>query len=150
MSAAESQLSDTERLNDEIGRLEQTVNVLKTDKAVKENRIRELLAEIAEKDRLIADKEALLAQQKKQGSELIDKRFIASFIVNYLDVNNTDKVKIELLETLASLLEFTEADKVRIGLSRLRAHRIENSEDGKEAKKDLKSNFLSFLSNPES
>lgn len=38
---------------------------------------------------------------------MIDKRFIASFLLNYLDINNTEKVKRELLETLGSLLELT-------------------------------------------
>lgn len=116
---------------------------------MKEDKIRELIADMEDKDKHIADKNRIITQQQKASAELIDKRFIASFIVNYLDINNTDKVKIELLETLASLLEFSEADKVKIGLGKLRAMRIENSSDGTEQKKDLKSTFLSFLTNPE-
>lgn len=50
--------------------------------------------------------------QKKNIEEqnLIDKRYIGSFLINYLDINNTQKVKNELLETLSSLLDLNESE----------------------------------------
>lgn len=52
---------------------------------------------------------------------LIDKKYIGSFLVNYLDVNNSLKVKNELLETLSSLLDLNESEWVKIGLESLKS-----------------------------
>lgn len=52
---------------------------------------------------------------------LIDKKYIGSFLVNYLDVNNSLKVKNELLETLSSLLDLNETEWVKIGLESLKS-----------------------------
>ena len=47
----------------------------------------------------------------------IEKAYVASFIVNYLDRSNSERVRAELLATLARLLGFSPEDCRRVGLS---------------------------------
>lgn len=76
---------------------------------------------------------------------MIDKRYIASFLINYLDVNNSDKVKNELLETLGSLLDLGEHDRVRIGLENLKTWKLSTAKEKEENNRDIKSLFMEYL-----
>lgn len=83
--------------------------------------------------------------QKKNIEEqnLIDKRYIGSFLINYLDINNTQKVKNELLETLSSLLDLNESERVRIGLENIKSNQLFEAKESKE--KNITSLFMNYL-----
>ena len=77
----------------------------------------------------------------------IDKRFISSFLVNYYDMSNNEKVKLELLETRASLLDMSEQDKIRVGLEKMKIERM-NQQNGQSSERGgITNKFLGFLKN---
>ena len=47
---------------------------------------------------------------------MIDKRIISSVLVNYFDVNASDMTKKNLLETLSSIMEYSNEDRQKMGL----------------------------------
>ena len=47
---------------------------------------------------------------------MIDKRVISSVLVNYFDVNATEMTKKNLLETLSSIMEYSNEDRQKMGL----------------------------------
>ena len=47
----------------------------------------------------------------------INKKYISSFLINFFDKNASKKTQTELKATLASLLDFDENDKKRIGVN---------------------------------
>jgi len=52
---------------------------------------------------------------------------------------------LELLETLASLLDMSEQDKIRVGLEKMRIERM-NQQNGQASERGgIKGKFLSFL-----
>lgn len=69
---------------------------------------------------------------------------MGSFLLNYLDVNNTQKVKNELLETLSSLLEFNESQRAKIGLENIKSQLLHETSESEE-NQNIKSLFLNFL-----
>lgn len=50
-----------------------------------------------------------------QNSNMIDKRIINKFLVNYFDQNTNYKTKVQILETMSLILTFTEEEKEKIG-----------------------------------
>ena len=52
----------------------------------------------------------------KNTEYLIDKRVISSVLVNYFDKNANDNVKQSLLETLSSLMDYSNEDRKKMGL----------------------------------
>ena len=47
---------------------------------------------------------------------MIDKRIISSVLVNYFDINASDNTKKNLLETLSSIMEYSNEDRQKMGL----------------------------------
>ena len=47
---------------------------------------------------------------------MIDKRIISSVLVNYFDINASDITKKNLLETLSSIMEYSNEDRQKMGL----------------------------------
>jgi hypothetical protein len=67
-------------------------------------------------------------------------------LVNYYDQANNEKVKLELLETLSSLLDISEQDKIRMGLEKMRIEKMGQTSTDKDKKPEgIKGRFLSFL-----
>lgn len=50
------------------------------------------------------------------GDTMIDKKFIGSFLVNYFDFDEDLGKKLQVLETMSSILEFDDEQKAKIGL----------------------------------
>jgi hypothetical protein len=46
----------------------------------------------------------------------IDKKYIGNFLINYFDLSENSEVRVQLLGTLAGLLDFNEEEKKRVGL----------------------------------
>jgi hypothetical protein len=47
---------------------------------------------------------------------MIDKKVIANFLITYFDNNTLYKVKMQILETLASALNLNETERKKVGL----------------------------------
>lgn len=61
---------------------------------------------------------ALLEKVKNDNSHkdnLIDKRLVGNFLVNYFDLTENSDNRIQLLQTLSSILCFTDEDNIKIG-----------------------------------
>lgn len=104
---------------------------------------REMGLVIEQKEAIESEHRASRDKQKK----MVEKKFITSFLVNFLDVNNSHKIRVEMLETLGSILEFSEDEKSRIGIHRFKFD--ESKQDGdfvpNTDDKGLTSKFMSFL-----
>jgi hypothetical protein len=50
------------------------------------------------------------------GDTMIDKKFIGSFLVNYFDFEEDLGKKLQVLETMSSILDFDDEQKAKIGL----------------------------------
>lgn len=45
---------------------------------------------------------------------LVDKRVICKFLVNYFESSTTYHVKLQILETLSSILNFTNEERIKV------------------------------------
>lgn len=52
----------------------------------------------------------------KNSENSIDKRVVSTFIVNLLNPENSENVKLQMVSTLANMLDFDEAQKRKVGL----------------------------------
>lgn len=50
--------------------------------------------------------------------DMIDKKIISNFLVKYFDLRSDYTVKLQILETLSSVLNFTHEEKEKIGLQK--------------------------------
>jgi len=57
--------------------------------------------------------------------QLVDKRIVTNCLIKYQDMNATYKVKMGVLETLASLLNLEDEDRVKINLKPLNPNAYE-------------------------
>ena len=103
-----------------------------------------------EMGRILKQKEEAEREAKKREVKqrtMVQKKFITSFLVNFLDQNNSQKVRVEMLDTLSSILEFSEEDKQRIGIHRFRFDESKKEEgflpEGE--RQGLGAKFMSFL-----
>jgi len=108
-----------------------------------ESQIQELDHKLKESER---EKNAVRAEasdlMKKAKSEalnkesLIDKKVITTFLVKYFEPNASFPVKLQILETLSSILHFSEQDRVKLGLhrKRLETHMKEENQANEEEK----------------
>lgn len=126
---------------------QKTIEMLRKEKDNKDSHIETLSKKIKIKDKEIKDTRAtLIKKEEENNKDLVDKKFISSFLVNFFDVQSSEKVKAELLETLASLLDLCEEDRVRVGLNKIKANKINKSGNEEERRNsDLKTMFLDFL-----
>ena len=46
----------------------------------------------------------------------IEKSYVSSFLINYFDVQNSKKIRQEMLLTLSNILDFSESEKKKIGI----------------------------------
>ena len=78
----------------------------------------QLLTVEKEKQKIQQETSALIAKVKNENSykdNLIDKRLVGNFQVNYFDLGETSEHRFQLLETLSSMLSFTDEEKIKIG-----------------------------------
>ena len=45
---------------------------------------------------------------------MVDKRVLSKFLVNYFDLDSSYQVKVQILETLSSILNFTQDDNKKV------------------------------------
>ena len=71
---------------------------------------------IEEKDKELEQIKKKMIKDLRDNEFMIDKRVISSVLVNYFDVNATDITKKNLLETLSSIMEYSNDDRQKMGL----------------------------------
>eukprot|EP01016_Furgasonia_blochmanni_P046707 TRINITY_DN6771_c0_g1_i9.p1 TRINITY_DN6771_c0_g1~~TRINITY_DN6771_c0_g1_i9.p1 ORF type:complete len:141 (-),score=62.37 TRINITY_DN6771_c0_g1_i9:46-468(-) len=70
-----------------------------------------------------------LKNESSYKENLVDKRVVSKFLVNYFDLNTKYHVKLQILETLSSILSFTEDERNKIGLHKQRLERGASKEE---------------------
>lgn len=73
----------------------------------------------AEQEKEDIKKEAVALIKKIKGEaayreNLVDKRVVSKFLVNYFEPNTNYHVKLQILETLSSILSFTNEERVKV------------------------------------
>jgi chromosome segregation ATPase len=92
--------------------LDMKTKELNEEKSTTLHRIEE--TEIMRKEaEVILDKVQSKIQQEEN---LIDRRLVTTFLINYLNEENTEKMKIQMLRPLAEMLGMDKDQKIRIGL----------------------------------
>jgi len=98
---------------------------IEKDSSEKEAKIKELNVKLKESEQernaVKAEAAALVKKVKNETmykENLVDKRVLTSFLVKYFDSNATFAVKLGVLETMASILAFTDDDRSKVGLPR--------------------------------
>ena len=76
---------------------------------------------------------------------MIDKSVLSSVLVNYFDVNASDNTKKNLLETLSSIMEYSNEDRQKMGLKPI--HIGENNNSNKGALKSMSEGLYNFILN---
>jgi len=49
-------------------------------------------------------------------NDWVPKKYIASYLINYYNIDNTIKTKQDMMITLSRILDFNEEDKKKVGL----------------------------------
>jgi chromosome segregation ATPase len=80
----------------------------------------------------------------KNTEYLIDKRVISSVLVNYFDKNSNETVKQSLLETLSSLMDYSNEDRKKMGLKPIN---IPNKNDKNDKLKTISDGLYDFILN---
>ncbi len=86
---------------------------------------------------------------------VIDKKVISNFLLSYFNINNSYHTKLQVLETLSSVLNFSEEDRVKVGLQKQKLEKLSKKqesleqEDNKDNKSSLKDKLFDFLMNDE-
>lgn len=92
--------------------LDMKTKELNEEKSTTLHRIEE--SEIMRKEaEVILDKVQSKIQQEEN---LIDRRIVTTFLINYLNEENTEKMKIQMLRPLAEMLGMDKDQKIKIGL----------------------------------
>ena len=86
-----------------------------------------------------------MIKELRDNEFLIDKRVISSILVNYFDVNASDITKKNVLETLSSIMEYSNEDRQKMGLKPI--HIGDTNEQNKGTLKSMSEGFYNFILN---
>jgi len=89
-------------------------------------------------------------QETQYNENLVDKRVLSTFLIKYYDGNATASVRQGIMETMSSLLGFSDDERVKVGLPRVKPVEEEEEKTDENEKttvpqKSLKQMFMSFL-----
>ena len=143
----EEELITTKEKENEILLQMEIIENLKEEILVKKKNIENLEKKIKKKNNEIIFFEKEKKENEIKNKNFIEKKFIGSFLMNFLDIDNSEKVKFEVLETLASLLDFSEAERARIGLEKMKLQKIYEAKEEVKNDQSIKNMFINFLQN---
>ncbi|CAD8083459.1 unnamed protein product [Paramecium sonneborni] len=86
-----------------------------------------------------------IRQDQNYANTMVDKRVITNVLIQYFDFNSDFKVKVQILETLASLLDFTKDEKEKINPYRNRQHQTQAQLQSS----NFRDKFIGFLKHGE-
>ena len=72
-----------------------------------------------------------MIKELKDNDFMIDKRIISSVLVSYFDINASDMTKKNLLETLSSIMEYSNEDREKMGLKPIHIGDKKDNDSGK-------------------
>jgi len=109
----------------------------------------------SEKEKIgIKSEAAEVVKKVKEGTQynenLVDKRVLSTFLIKYYDGNATASVRQGIMETMSSLLGFSDEERVKVGLPRVKPveeeeEKTDDNEKTTVPQKSLKQMFMSFL-----
>ncbi|CAD8133348.1 unnamed protein product [Paramecium pentaurelia] len=82
-----------------------------------------------------------IRQDQNYVNNMVDKRVITNVLIQYFDFNSDFKVKVQILETLGSLLDLTKDEKEKINPYRNR----QNQPQGQQQSSSFRDKFIGFL-----
>ncbi|CAD8175816.1 unnamed protein product [Paramecium octaurelia] len=82
-----------------------------------------------------------IRQDQNYVNNMVDKRVITNVLIQYFDFNSDFKVKVQILETLASLLDLTRDEKEKINPYRNK----QNQAQGQQQSSSFRDKFIGFL-----
>ena len=86
-----------------------------------------------------------MIKELRDNEFMIDKRVISSVLVSYFDVNASEMTKKNLLETLSSIMEYSNEDREKMGLKSIHIGDKNNQNDGK--LKSISDGLYNFILN---
>ena len=86
-----------------------------------------------------------MIKELRDNEFMIDKRVISSVLVSYFDVNASDLTKKNLLETLSSIMEYSNEDREKMGLKPIHIGDKDKNESGK--LKSISDGLYNFILN---
>ncbi|CAD8073016.1 unnamed protein product [Paramecium sonneborni] len=86
-----------------------------------------------------------IRQDQNYANNMVDKRVITNVLIQYFDFNSDFKVKVQILETLASLLDLTKDEKEKINPYRNR----QNQSQVQQQPSSFRDKFIGFLKHGE-
>ncbi len=87
-----------------------------------------------------------MIKELRDNEFMIDKRVISSVLVSYFDVNASDMTKKNLLETLSSIMEYSNEDREKMGLKPIHiGDKSNNNDSGK--LKSISDGLYNFILN---
>jgi len=89
-------------------------------------------------------------EEKQYNENLVDKRVLSTFLIKYYDGNASASVRQGIMETMSSLLGFSDEERVKVGLPRVKPveeeeEKTDDNEKTAVPQKSLKQMFMSFL-----
>ena len=93
----------------------------------------------------LEDTKNKMIKELRDNEFLIDKRVISSILVNYFDVNASDITKKNVLETLSSIMEYSNEDRQKMGLKPI--HIGDTNEQNKGTLKSMSEGLYNFILN---
>ena len=93
----------------------------------------------------LEETKAKMIKDLRDNEFMIDKRVISSVLVNYFDVNANDLTKKNLLETLSSIMEYSNDDRQKMGLKPI--HIGDNNQQNNGTFKSMSEGLYNFIIN---
>ena len=94
----------------------QKISELEKQNTSLENNYLEIKKNNEEMKKELEEVKAKMIKELRDNEFLIDKRIISSVLVNYFDVNANEITKKNILETLSSIMEYSNEDRIKMGL----------------------------------
>ena len=91
------------------------------------------------------DAKSKMIKELKDNEFMIDKRVISSVLVSYFNVNASDMTKKNLLETLSSIMEYSNEDREKMGLKPIHIGDKKDNDSGK--LKSISDGLYNFILN---
>ena len=91
------------------------------------------------------DAKAKMLNELRDNEFMIDKRIISSILVNYFDVNANEITKKNILETLSSIMEYSNEDRQKMGLKPIHIGDINQQNNG--TLKSMSEGLYNFILN---
>ena len=90
-----------------------------------------------------------MVKELRDNEFMIDKRVISSVLVSYFDVNSSDLTKKNLLETLSSIMEYSNEDREKMGLKPIHIGDKKQGSNNDNKLKSISEGLYDFICNGE-